>query len=297
MLLHKNKSLWFQHWIDSGIVYINDLLDNTGSINIGAIKSKLSIQRNWIAEYHAVMAALPVTWKTAIMCHESRVTLVTINKQLTRMDRGVRTFTAEFDFKKLYIVLVSRKFERAYVERAWCRIFNNQPERCLWNNIWSFTTDMYENKLKQFRYRLLHRILPCGMLAHRWRLIDSPLCPVCNVIEDYEHLFITCQNVRTTWVKIKYFLETLGFKNIRLSLDTLIMGYKLKQKAYHFVNHFMIVIMFGIYKEYCSSNNRTKHTETFQIVKKECLMRAKLDITQYGNLLTNFELFCKNNNH
>jgi hypothetical protein len=46
-----------------------------------------------------------------------------------------------------------------------------------------------ENKLKIFRWKLLHFILPCKQLLYQWKIESTPLCDTCHIIDDYEHYF------------------------------------------------------------------------------------------------------------
>jgi hypothetical protein len=115
-ILLKNKPLWFQHWIDSGIIYINDMLDNLGIMNAATIRNKLTVKANWISELFRLKEALPNSWNSAITCDESRATHVYIQHHLTlSVDFITIPFTAGFDFKLFYKQLIERKYERPYI--------------------------------------------------------------------------------------------------------------------------------------------------------------------------------------
>ena len=49
-----------------------------------------------------------------------------------------------------------------------------------------------ENKLKVFRWKLLHFIIPTKKLLLKWKILKNSLCNLCNIVEDYSHHFRTC---------------------------------------------------------------------------------------------------------
>jgi hypothetical protein len=46
-----------------------------------------------------------------------------------------------------------------------------------------------ENKLKVFRWKLLHFIIPTKKLLLKWKIMKNSLCNLCNLVEDYSHYF------------------------------------------------------------------------------------------------------------
>jgi hypothetical protein len=47
----KNKSLMFVNWINSDLIYINDILDANGDISLNFILDKLEYRTNRISEF------------------------------------------------------------------------------------------------------------------------------------------------------------------------------------------------------------------------------------------------------
>jgi hypothetical protein len=64
-----------------------------------------------------------------------------------------------------------------------------------------------ENKLKVFRWKLLHFIIPTKKLLLKWKIMKNSLCNLCNIVEDYSHYFRTCINFKEFWGKIKELLK------------------------------------------------------------------------------------------
>ena len=52
-IMFKNKSLMFDNWINSYLIYINDILDENGEISYKFILDKLEYKTNWISHLSA----------------------------------------------------------------------------------------------------------------------------------------------------------------------------------------------------------------------------------------------------
>ena len=68
----KNKSLIYHNWIDEGIIFINDIIDENGKIDKNKIYNKLKITTNWFSEITTLVKAIPNTWKTELQSDISK---------------------------------------------------------------------------------------------------------------------------------------------------------------------------------------------------------------------------------
>ena len=73
------KLIIFQHWIKSGILFVNDVLSQNGSVDEGIIYRKLKDKKNWIAETKLLKMAIPNEWKRQLKLQESKNTKVKTN--------------------------------------------------------------------------------------------------------------------------------------------------------------------------------------------------------------------------
>ena len=77
-----NKSLIFKEWIESGIILIDDLINENGDIAENAIYDKLINKRNWISEIISLKQAIPNSWKVILRSEMSRRSKVKTNLSL-----------------------------------------------------------------------------------------------------------------------------------------------------------------------------------------------------------------------
>jgi hypothetical protein len=67
-----------------------------------------------------------------------------------------------------------------------------------------FTFNYLElNKLKIFKWKLIHFILPCKELLKQWRIVNNSDCLVCKEKENYKHLYLDCKYNKKYWQEVK----------------------------------------------------------------------------------------------
>ena len=77
-------------------------------------------------------------------------------------------------------------------------ILNSPTETLTWANKVNALTN---TRHKDVLLRVAHREYYTKERLHRYRLIDSPTCPRCDQIEDYEHKILSCTYVSKIWVE------------------------------------------------------------------------------------------------
>jgi hypothetical protein len=71
-----NKPLFFKSWINSDIIFVNDLLDENGNITSNQVFNKLQHRHNWMAEFTIISKAIPPAWKHALQTPDSEASRV-----------------------------------------------------------------------------------------------------------------------------------------------------------------------------------------------------------------------------
>jgi len=72
----KNKCIFFKAWMNSNIIYINDLLNTDGIIDQNLIFNKLHNKTNYHIEKHTLLQSIPKHWNTLLKSKKSRKTKV-----------------------------------------------------------------------------------------------------------------------------------------------------------------------------------------------------------------------------
>lgn len=100
-------------------------------------------------------------------------------------------------------------------------------------------------------------------------MVASPNCSVCDVPESYEHVFITCPTVNDPWKHLIEAMRHIGINsNLRL-LRNIVIGYKISQPDYFYINVILATFGFSLYKAYFLSQSRTETVNIYALFKYE----------------------------
>jgi hypothetical protein len=66
-----------------------------------------------------------------------------------------------------------------------------------------------ENKLKMFKWKLFHFIIPNKVLLFKWKIVGNSICNFCKLDEDYSHYFIPCAFLKEFWTKFQNLMKGL----------------------------------------------------------------------------------------
>jgi hypothetical protein len=129
-----------------------------------------------------------------------------------------------------------------------------------------FTFNYLElNKLKIFKWKLIHFILPCKELLTQWRIVNNSDCLVCKEKENYKHFYFDCKYYKKYWQEVKKMTRNLYIGDHVFNLETLVFGYKIYDQAYFDLNLLRTLIFVSIYKAYYISNKKQKKVDTLYI--------------------------------
>ena len=234
----------------------------------------------WMSQTYISINALSDPWKKMLRSYSSTQTFVnTTNSSLWRLDdfKNKKIEKHEKSVKTLYTFLMCHKSAISHVEKAWSNDFGIIYSNTQWNHILSFRIHLPDTKLIQFRYKLLHKIIPNKILLHRWKLSDNPLCNVCHIQETYKHLFVECNPIMNVWKHFCNWLLTIGYKlQLKYIYKYLIVGYKIIYNEYKEFNEFLTIISYSIFRWYCISDNWTKNVNVLKIVLNDISERIQI---------------------
>ena len=56
--------------------------------------------------------------------------------------------------------------------------------------------------LSIFQYKIIHNILPHGVLLHKMKIVNSPLCIHCDLLETLFHMLVNCIVIQKFWFEV-----------------------------------------------------------------------------------------------
>ena len=202
--------------------------------------------------------------------------------------------------KQISNYLVKRDYVKQIMQQYWVTKFNLSSSREYWSQVYtSFFNNLTNNKLIEFRFKLINSILPYKKLF-KWRLSDNPLCEVYFIQENYHHMLKLYRMSCHSAVQIENSFRKCKFSNSLKRLQYLVVGYKSGKKKYVDLNYILPLTSYSIFKAYCLSENRKKYLDAVYLAKPE-FHKAKrvsksLKLSQNGLFNNFFEYFLRGKN-
>ena len=275
LILHNRKTLYYKHWIDSNIIYINDLLDNDGSFSASFICNKLLSKSNWIAELFIIMKSIPKKWfdlvKNSIpisVKSQMRTSCIYVNSK--------RVNIMYWKSKYIYVHLIEKKSILPIIQKRWNQEMSRLPK---WQDIWTMKT-IYEKekKLAEFNYKLLFRIIAIKTNLYKWKIEDSPNCFVCKNCDDFQHAFIDCPMSANFWERFKVFVISTNIPCPDITLKVIILGNKPgNQNTLNVIlNRMISLATYTLYRSRLLRITKNKQIDTFKWFLNELSWRSMI---------------------
>ena len=102
-------------WIRSGIIFINDVIDNNGEIKETQV-NKLHNKVNWISEITKLQLCIPKSWKTLL---NSEASIKSTVKTDTNNIFGNKCNISKLNNTDIKRQFIAKKFETPYMHSYW----------------------------------------------------------------------------------------------------------------------------------------------------------------------------------
>ena len=102
--------------------------------------------------------------------------------------------------KKAPNILIQRKFVEPLASPRLCRQgVDSSKLTAIYMLPFKITK---ETKLSIFQHEIIHHILPHGVLLHKMKIVNSPLCIHCDSLETPAHMLVNCIVIQKFWVQV-----------------------------------------------------------------------------------------------
>ena len=266
-LKSKGKCLYNKNWLESGFLFVKDIVENDGSfLSEHNLLQKLRVKTNWMSE---VFILKNIIVKNALRhCDTAvcRFTQITLYKKLTLWTKTKIFNLDEINCKEMYIVLLAKKTERPYSEHMWQRKLQTEMNKNDWEQVYltNFKTLRYK-KFSEFKYKILLNILPCGEKLETWGKSASTKCTFCGESEDICHLLYSCPRVKHVWCILSNCLK------LNVTLKHIIPGIRCQNYLSENRNICVVIVSYAIFSTWskCNWNNSDyKSVDIVSIIKE-----------------------------
>ena len=208
------KCLFFHEWINEGILYVKDLINDNGAFKSDEdLFNTITNKRNIINQIYIIKNYVHSKLKHNDL---SNATYTRINTKPTILFQNRFHDVTKARSKLFYQCLVSRKLSKGNMESVWAKKFNFSNSSKMWNLVYKQKIlDVKIVKISEFNYKLLHNIVPCGKILSKWQHHISERCKTCKEIETSEHMLFECEKVKKIWNIISKCVKVnIKWKNI-----------------------------------------------------------------------------------
>ena len=256
-----SKSICNDRLINLGIVKIGDLLGTRGEFkkDLEPLYSTLSPVEHFFL--FSLFSVIPEDRRKTLKNNKSSISLNTHHTIPTvsipmnwRKENSFRKFKNKIIIK--YENFVSKISSKATAQKRYDERFNMQTFQLHWEKIYllPFYNTTLDNKLREFQYKILHRILYTNEMLFRFKKVDSPSCDLCGIeLETVEHLFFSCTKVSAFWDELYDLLISLNLSATPFDVKDIIFGIICPKNTSILVNYIILEVKYFIY---CCKLNR-----------------------------------------
>ena len=244
----KKSELFFRNWIQSGFIFITDIVRNRQFIGSEEILKKLKIKSNWMSEYATIKKSIKSSeyWKK-----ERYLNGLTKREDILIHWRGKDYCKKEINTKILYGIIIGSKAKGNNVKAKWTKILQLDTLKFhdTWKKIYKIVWSTGSTKLKDFQYKCINDKLAVGTRISKWLKNIPEDCTMCGKKEDMFHALFDCIHIKHFWNCLKPILK----RNIKWQ-DVLLGFYSDDIISNNLYNEVIFIIKHNIYK----ANNRGK---------------------------------------
>ena len=228
-------------WIDKGILYVCDLLDDNGIfLSYELFCAKYSFSPPFTLYFGLIASIRKQKWNLDYMIlRQNQPHFPEHVKILRKNDKGCRDF---------YDLFILDNYFKPKSELKWEIEFQISQNNIWWKKVNLLVHDgTNDSMLKWFQYRLIQRILCTYSLLFKIGLSDSNLCSFCQCNpETLSHLFIYCNFSHRLWVCVKNWLRCVLDENFIIEDSEIIFGIIDKDKTFNTV---ICLVKYYLYKQ------------------------------------------------
>ena len=171
----EGKSLYWKTWNEHGVNFVQDLLQNNGKyLSYEEFKIKYNIEINFIY-YCQILSAVPKSLKLKAMTIKKPPETIIEEFDVYQLAEGKTIRLSKMRCKDYYSLFQIKWETQPTSVQSWSKHY--PPFANKWNNLFKNISKMSaDNKLRQFSFKLLHRILVTKKELKRYKIKPDDEC-------------------------------------------------------------------------------------------------------------------------
>ena len=253
-------------WITSNIITLNDVMNNTLNIK-KQLYHTLKDKRTYFTTLSKILKAVKLYKHLPMHNNREQPTIPNNNNNLM-YDRAQGLTCIESQRSKFFYICMRDNAEHitTLAETKWQHVFNcNLRPQYLKDTYLSRIVSIKDSTVKQFNWKYLHFIIPCGVNLYKWKISLTDTCIYCNRLHTIDHLLYDCVDTKALWHKISSII------NIDCSKQNILIGNDYISQDIIYV---ISLILYCVYKRYlkdkdlnttCDISRKIKYELTYKL--------------------------------
>ena len=242
----QRKTIYRKHWIESGFVYIADIIENGKIMELDEINETYDIGMHHL-DYRGLLEAIPKEWLNLIR-NDTTNCMGTPNPFL----KGILSKKNLNQFFYNYVVKPFRVTAPA-IEKWELELNLNDTD---WVHIYdSNFRSSCNTKIQNFQYKFLHRAIYTNSRLFKMKIVESEKCTFCKTSEEtIDHLFWDCSITKKyIHLYLKFLKEKCNY-DLNLSKKDFFLGLDNIENELLGVNYSLCMLKYSILQAKCKNS-------------------------------------------
>ena len=191
-----NKPVFSKQMYDAGIKCVNDIVDLNGNImSFDQIRQKYPHLKTHFLTIQSLATAIPSEWKMIMKQQRHGRQNQSEGTDMTIMIDQRRIELVKCKCSHFYACLT--EYRKPTAASRW-EHFQIKPE--CWQTIYELPYKCTSStRLQSLHFRIVNRYIPTRKYLCTRGIVGSPLCLKCFEVDDLEHFFFECADVKEVW--------------------------------------------------------------------------------------------------
>ena len=268
-ITNQRRLLYFKNWREKGVVKVSHLFENGSWKEIEHINELLTTTSLLtLFQYARIKASFPKHWLDYLKRNDRKEQ----NQQNIDSNRLIQIKTGDFidilkaKAKQFYLLFIEiDRISHPSVLYHWQEALNLSPDFD-WSILFKFKFgNLLNNRVKQYNFKLLHRILPFKENLVRWKITSDLSCSHCEGFETSVHALLQCPEVSLFWQKVTHVISLFYDVNITVDERILLTGYDIQNKELIIPNIILVFAQYTIYRVNMLCKFKPKQFNSFSL--------------------------------
>ncbi len=228
----KDITLYYESWIQVGLIYVKDLLIIDGKISDNYIFQKLNRKVNFLSEKYKVSIAMR-KYRHLLGYNVPNEMIFTLPREPI-LPGNENILVSQQPSKFYYTELVKKKSVDMNLGFWTTKLLTPIPD--IQEIMKKKIVEIKEKKIAEFNYKFVNNIVACGKMLSKWKPFINEKCDLCNEYDTQCHIIFECSIVRNIWHKIS---NNIGK---RVTLNDITFGITLDRETNNLVSQICYTI-------------------------------------------------------